>query len=107
MDSPREGLREAPYQIDSDQFANEHRFSYDKETIYIYRDDVVVDEQGKTVDDIEQCIGKENLAVLEELADEEGCVLIRNEMRSTDYEIRLMDETYIPELGPPVREDYE
>ena len=105
-DPPREGLREDPYPIDSDQFANEHRFSYDKVTLYIYKDDVVVDAQGKTVDDIEQCLGKENLPLMEELADEDGVVLIRNEMRSTDYEVYLMDETYIPEMGPPIKEDY-
>ena len=104
-DSPREGINETPYPISPDQFANEHRFSYDKVTIYVYKDDVVVDEREKTVDDLDQCIGKNNTAMLEELADEDGVVLIRNEMRSTDYEIYLMDETYIPEAGVPVRED--
>lgn len=104
-DPPREGINETPYPITSDQFANEHRFSYDKVTIYVYKDDIVIDERDKTVDDFEQCIGKENVSMLEELADEDGIVLIRNEMRSTDYEIYLMDETYIPEAGVPVKED--
>lgn len=101
---PSEGAEEHPYPITAEEFANEKRF-YDKITIYLYRDDVAVDEQERIVDDLEQLVGVENINRLGDLSDDEDVVLIRNEMRSADYEIRLMDEDYIPDGGIPVRDE--
>lgn len=100
---PSEGLEEAPYPITASEFANEMPY-YDKITIYLFRDDVAVDEEERVVDDLEQLVGVENLGRLGDLSDDEGVVLIRNEIRSADYEIRLMDEDYIPDSGIPVRD---
>ena len=100
---PSEGLREDPYVISADEFANENRY-WDKVTIYVYSDGAVIDENERSVDDIENLIGKENYEKLTELADDGGTVLIRNEMRSTDYEILIMEEPYIPDTIP-VRDD--
>lgn len=100
---PSEGLREDPYVISADEFANENRY-WDKVTIYVYSDGAVIDENERSVDDIENLIGKENFEKLAELADDGGTVLIRNEMRSTDYEILIMEEPYIPDTIP-VRDD--
>lgn len=103
LGAPSEGIREEPYVISSDQFANENPY-WDKIQIFLYTDGCAVDEYERIVDDLEACIGKENLDRIEELADEDGSVLIRNEMRSSDYEVLLMDETYIPDTAP-VRDD--
>ena len=101
---PSEGAEERPYPITPEEFANEKRF-FDKITIYLYRDDVAVDEQERVVDDLEQLVGIENIGRLGDLCDDENVVLIRNEMRSADYEIRLMEEDYIPDAGIPVRDE--
>ncbi len=103
-DTPREGLREFPYVISAEEFANEHIDDYDKITIYLYPDGVAVDSREKIVDDIDAIAGKENMDRIEELADADGTVLIRNEMRSSDYELLLMNEPYIPDTAP-VRDD--
>lgn len=103
-DTPREGLQEFPYVISAEEFANEHVDDYDKITIYLYADGVAVDSREKIVDDIDAIAGKENMDRIEELADADGTVLIRNEMRSSDYELLLMNEPYIPDTAP-VRDD--
>ena len=101
--APSEGLREDPYIIDSDQWNYDNR-GFDRETIYVYSDGVCTDESERLVDDIENLIGKDNFDMLADLADSDGCVLIRNEMRSSDYEILLQDEPYNPDTVP-VRDD--
>lgn len=100
---PSEGLRDDPYIIDADQWNYDNR-GFDRETIYVYSDGTCVDEDERIVDDIENLIGKDNFDMLADLADEDGCVLIRNEMRSSDFELLLQDEPYIPDTAP-VRDD--
>lgn len=103
-DSPKEALcREFPYVISADEFANEHP-DWDKITIFLYADGSAVDSRNKLVDDMDAIAGKENMDRIEELADADGTVLIRNEMRSSDYELLLMNEPYIPDTAP-VRDD--
>ncbi len=101
--APSEGLREDPYIIDSDQWNYDNR-GFDRETLYVYSDGVCVDEGERLVDNIENLIGKDNFDMLADFADSDGCVLIRNEMRSSDYEILLQDEPYNPDTVP-VRDD--
>lgn len=94
---------EEPYVISPDQFADENRY-WDKLTIFVYSDGNVIDDQGVPVDDIDACVGKGVMERIEELADDSGAVLVRNEMRSTDYELLLMNEPYTPGTAP-IRED--
>ena len=96
---PREELADEPYVITADEWNNERR-EFDKCTIFYYEDDVAVDEQERVIDDIDQLIGTKNVSRLGDLADNDGAVLIRNEMRSTDYEILLQEGTYIPDSIP-------
>lgn len=99
---PREGLNEKPYPITAEEFANENRH-YDKITIFYYGDGTAVDQSDyreRLIDDLDQLIGRDNLRQLGVLADDEGVVLIRNEMRSTDYEIILQEGNYIPDSAP-------
>lgn len=102
-EAPSEGTRDDPYIIDADQWNYDNR-GFDRETIYVYSDGVCVDEGEILVDNIENLIGKDNFDMLADLADSDGCVLIRNEMRSSDYEILLQDEPYNPDTVP-VRDD--
>lgn len=97
---PSEGMREDPYPITADEFANENRY-FDKVTIFLYEDGVATDEQEQYIDDLDQLIGVDNLRNIDGLVNEDGSVLIRNELRSTDYEILIRNETYIPD-GQPV-----
>lgn len=101
-ETPREGMREDPYPISADEFANEQRY-FDKITIFLYEDGIATDEQERYVDDLDQLIGVDNLRRIHELMNEDGSVLIRNEMRSTDYEVLIRNETYIPD-GMPVKD---
>ena len=99
---PREGLNEKPYTISPEEFANENRH-FDKITIFYYGDGTAVDQSDyreRLIDDLDQLIGRDNLRQLGTLADDEGVVLIRNEMRSTDYEVILQDGNYIPDSAP-------
>ena len=96
---PKEELAEEPYTISADEFVNERR-DYDKITIFYYEDDVAVDDQERIVDNLDRLIGIKNVTRLGDLADEDGCVLIRNEMRGSDYEILLQEGTYIPDSIP-------
>lgn len=99
---PKEGLNEKPYPITAEEFANENRH-YDKITIFYYGDGTAVDQSDyreRLIDDLDQLIGRDNLRQLGVLADDEGVVLIRNEMRSTDYEIILQEGNYIPDSAP-------
>ena len=103
-DHPHEALyRDEPYVIDDDQFVNENPY-WDKLTLYVYTDGTVRDEQGKLVDDIDACVGSEIMSKREELADNYGAILVRNEMRSTDYELLLVYEPYNDE-APQIRDD--
>jgi len=97
-DSPHEDppLREDPYVISTDEFVANDR-NYDQDTLYLYQNGVVVDEAGELVDDFDRKIGTENREDLDRLWDSSGCVLIRNEMEYTDYEVLRMDEDYIPD----------
>lgn len=99
FEAPSEGAKEEPYVIDANQFANEKKY-FDKITIFIYQDDVAVDSEDQVVDDVNRLIGMDIYNQLGELCDDDGVVLVRNEMRSADYEIILVDETYIPDTAP-------
>jgi len=102
-ETPNEGLRPDPYPISADEFANEKR-TFDKTTIFLYADETAVDDQERIVDDLEQLIGIDNYNRIGELLDSENVALIRNEMRSTDYEIIVIDEDYIPDTAPVLDE---
>lgn len=81
---PKEGLSD-PYTITPDQFVNEQPF-FDKITLEYYDDDVLCTEiTDEIVTDISGEVGLESLTKFGEY--EEDVVYVRNEKRSTDYEI--------------------
>ena len=81
---PKEGLSD-PYTITPDQFVNEQPF-FDKITLEYYDDDVLCEEiTDEIVTDISGEVGLESLTKFGEY--EEDVVYVRNEKRSTDYEI--------------------
>lgn len=81
---PKEGLAEGPYTISPLQFVNEEPF-FDKITLEYFEDDVLCSEDEEIITDIQAVIGRESLTKFGEY--EEDVVYVRNERRSTDYEI--------------------
>lgn len=82
--------REDPYIIDDVQFAEEFN-NFDKITLYFYQvDGILADDDETPIDDIEQLIGWEALALL----DTENTVWVRNEKISSDYEVVPLNQSY-------------
>lgn len=79
-----------PYVITSDQFL-EDSDKYDKVSLYYYSlDDVLCDEQEEVIDDIDDTVGYDALAIL----DMQTSVWVRNERLHIDYEILSVKQTY-------------
>lgn len=82
---PKEGPAAAPYTISPTQFVNEEPY-YDKITLEYYDDDVLANALSEEIiEDINAAIGLESLTKFGEYEDD--VVYVRNENRSTDYEV--------------------
>ena len=66
--------------------------NYDKETLYLYADDILVYENEEIVIDVDGPVGEINLVVLQD--PDESVVYIRNEAMSVDYEVIKLSQTY-------------
>ena len=65
--------------------------SYDRENLYFLRDEVLVDDEGRPVENIHNMIGDD---ALEEFGVyEPDAVFVRNNRLHTDYAIFMRDET--------------
>ncbi len=81
---------DSPYQITSEQFTEECEH-HDKVSLYYYRvDDVLSGENEEIIENVEECIGYDALAVL----DTQGTVWVRNEELAVDYEVISINKTY-------------
>lgn len=84
-DYPKEGAAEAPYTISPDQFVNEEPY-YDKISLEYFDDGILANAiSEEIIEDINAVIGNEALTKFGEY--EEDVVYVRNERRSTDYEV--------------------
>ncbi len=82
---PKEGPAAAPYIISPTQFINEEPY-YDKITLEYYDDDILANALSEEIiEDINAAIGLESLTKFGEYEDD--VVYVRNENRSTDYEV--------------------
>ena len=97
--SPKEDLADEPYIISSIEFENEMPF-YDKQALYIYSDGVAVLEDGNdsVVEDISEILGRDAVKLIE--AGGQNELYVRNEQRSSDYEVIILKEAYIPDNDP-------
>lgn len=90
---PREGLADETYTIDPDRFINECPF-FDKVTLEYYEDGVLADAlTEEPLEDIDGAIGFKSLEKFGEF--EEDVVYVRNEKRSTDYEVILQRRPFM------------
>jgi len=82
--------RTLPYIIDDQEFTNEFDH-HDKISLYYYReDDVLCDEHEEVINDIEETVGYDALALL----DMQTTVWVRNEPLCIDYEIISINKSY-------------
>lgn len=82
---PREGVAEKPYIIKPDQFVNEEPY-FDKISLEYFDDGILANALSEEIiEDIEAAVGKSALTKFGEYEDD--VVYVRNENRSTDYEI--------------------
>lgn len=97
--APSEGLAENPYIISNIEFENEMPH-FDKFALYIYSDGVSVLEDGNDsmIEDITELIGHDALDHVGEF--ESNVVFVRNEQRSSDYEVIILKEAYFPDNDP-------
>lgn len=97
--SPKEDLADEPYLISSLEFENEMPF-FDKTALYIYSDGVAVLEDGNdsVVEDISEILGRDAVKMIEDGGQNE--LYVRNEMRSSDYEVIILNEAYLPDNDP-------
>lgn len=76
-----------PYIITEDEFGD---IGNEEETLILYADDVLADEQDQIITDPESLLG--NCLTDFDIADD--CIYVRNEARETDYVILRSDETF-------------
>lgn len=72
-----------PYVISPDEFGEIDE--YDTETLFLYADDVLTDDQNEPIEDVDDVVGFESLRHFGEY--EEDSVHVRNDNLKTDYEI--------------------
>lgn len=93
------GRNPIPYVIDSDQFGEIE--GYETATLWWYMDEMLEDEDGNLIEDIDGMVGYESLECLGEDADgKQDTVYVRNEFFATDYEILYTPETYFYDGSP-------
>ncbi|HZJ76713.1 MAG TPA: hypothetical protein VFC70_03285 [Oscillospiraceae bacterium] len=82
---------DGPYIISDTEFSEEHQ-DHDKITLWYYmHDDVVVDDRGEIVDEVEYLLGDKALS---EFSWTQNTVYIRNENTGADYEVVRMFEDF-------------
>lgn len=77
--------------IDEDDFGE--LVGYDYESLTLYTDGVLADEQGEIVENIEATVGSDALDRLKNDPDQ-TCIYVRNDNLDCDYEIFKEDERY-------------
>ena len=81
---------EKPYVISPEEFGEIDE--YETISLTLYADNVLADDQGNIIDDVEGTVGKDSLNHFGEY--EEDSVFVRNDERRCDYEILADDLTY-------------
>ena len=82
--------KDKPYVISPDDF--DEMDDYETETLMYYEDDVLTDDGGNIITDVEKLIGKDSLSHFGEYEDDS--VFVRNDKLKTDYEILADGRNY-------------
>lgn len=87
-----------PYVITREEY-DENEDQYEQVSLtYFGFDDVLVDEDEKSIDNIEEFVGKHNLQRFGHGSGDTKLVYIRNEQREMDYEVLRSDGSYAEEV---------
>lgn len=91
----RNGL---PYVVTREEY-DENEDQYEQISLTYFRfDDVLVDEDEKSIDNIEEFVGKHNLQRFGHGSGDLKIVYIRNELKEMDYEVLRSDGSYAEEV---------
>lgn len=92
-----------PHPITPDEFYENNE--YERLTFFIFRDDILVDDDYQIVHDVNDVIGYDSLEHIGEYEDD--VVYVRNDKYKTDYEVCRDERTYeeFLEENPYKRED--
>lgn len=92
--------KDRPYVISHDEyFAAEHE-DYDTiQLTYYEKDDTLVGENDKPVDDVNSVIGDDSLARFGHGSKDKNIVYVRNDKLRAEYEVTLSDQSYLEALG--------
>lgn len=93
-----------PYAISVEMYmANDE--GYDQITLNYYSvDDVLTDDNDMRIDDVEETVGKANLAKFGEDSGDPYTVYVRNDQRGADYEITMNERSFARDI---MGEDYQ
>lgn len=87
-----------PYVVTREEY-DENEDQYEQISLtYFGFDDVLVDEDEKSIDNIEEFVGKHNLQRFGHGSGDPKIVYIRNESREMDYEVLRSDGSYSEEV---------
>lgn len=92
--------KDKPYIITHDEYFGAEYEEFDTiQLTYFEKDDTLVDENDKPVDDLDGTIGEDHLARFGHGSKDKNIVYIRNEKLQCEYEITLSDQSYLESLG--------
>jgi hypothetical protein len=87
-----------PYIVTREEY-DENKEQYEQISLtYFAHDDVLLDEDEKSIDNIEQFVGKHNLQRFGHGSGDAKIVYIRNELKEMDYEVLRSDGSYAEEV---------
>jgi hypothetical protein len=87
-----------PYVVTREEYdANEDGYEQQALTYFAF-DDVLVDEDEKSIDNIEEFVGKHNLQRFGHGSGDSKVVYVRNELKELDFEVLRSDGSYAEEV---------
>ena len=89
-DKKEENKVDRPYVIEPGEFGEMD--GYETVSLTYYADEVVTDDFGEIVDDVDDIIGLESLSHFGEYEDDS--VFVRNDAKRCDYEILMVEQRY-------------
>lgn len=90
--------KDAPYVISEDEFMENSEDFTQLQMTYYGGDDILADEQERTIDAVDELIGNENLARFGHGSKDKNLVYVRNEAKQTEYEIAYSPGKYSVEV---------
>jgi Predicted metalloendopeptidase len=98
--------RQKPYIISVEAFLHENMNDFDRPTYTYYSDDdVLADEDGSPIEDIDEMVGRENLDKFGHMSKDPDLLYIRNHLQQKDIELRIVRNSYANLIKGAVDDD--